>query len=86
MTTKEFLGRLFEDVDGSPSSKRVFGAWFAVLMTVSYVAANFWGKLVPEFMFNTVSYIVIASLIGATVEHFAPKSITGSPNEPDSEK
>lgn len=86
MTKKEFFEKLFEDVDGSPSSKRVFGAWFAMLMTISYIAANFWNKLVPEFMFNTVSYIVIASLVGATVEHFAPKSITKNSSEPDSDK
>jgi len=69
MTAREFMS----DVDGGLSSKRLIASIAFLLCAIGFVANMFWGKIVLEFMYESMMYIVIAGIGGAALEKFTPR-------------
>jgi len=67
---------MLADGNGSPSSKRWVAMIATILIAVGYIANLFWDYTVEQFMFDSVMYIVIASLGITGAEKFAPKAPT----------
>lgn len=67
---------MMADGNGSPSSKRWVAMLATVLVAVGYIANLFWDYTVEQFMFESMMYIVIASLGITGAEKFAPKAPT----------
>ena len=81
MIFKDFVVGIFEDTNGTPSSKRLTGLFFAFLMGIAFIANLFWKFEIAQFIFDTASYIVLTCLGVTTLEHFAPRSITDVSND-----
>ena len=65
---KNFFQQLFKDKDGSFSLRELVIALFVVIIIVSWVAKQFFGKDVPEFMFYSLSSLVGAGCFGYSLE------------------
>ncbi len=65
---KQFIQQLLMDKLGSYSMRElVIGVLLAALI-VSWIAKQFWGKDVPEFMFYTFGSLIAAGCFGYTFE------------------
>ena len=65
---KNFFQQLFKDKDGSFSLRELVIALFVVVIIVSWVAKQFFGKDVPEFMFYSLASLVGAGCFGYSLE------------------
>lgn len=64
---------LADGVNGSVSSKRVITFLAFILVTISYVADQFFGYTAKEALFESMMYIVVAGLGFTLTEKFAKK-------------
>jgi len=64
---------LADGVNGSVSSKRVITFLAFILVSVSYVADQFFGYTAKETLFESMMYIVVAGLGFTLTEKFAKK-------------
>jgi hypothetical protein len=64
---------LADGVNGSVSSKRVITFLAFILVSVSYVADQFFGYTAKEALFESMMYIVVAGLGFTLTEKFAKK-------------
>lgn len=71
-----YVKNMMADGNGNPSSKRWVAMISTILIVVGYIANLFWDYTVEQFMFDSVMYIVIASLGITGAEKFAPKAPT----------
>ena len=71
----KFLKQTFQDVDGMYSSKRFVVIIFALAMLAVVGVNLFTGLTVEAFMFESITYIVIAGLGMCGAEKFAPKKV-----------
>ena len=65
---KCFLNQLFKDKDGSFSLRELAVALFILVMIISWVANQFFNKVIPEFMFYTFGSLVAAGCFGYSLE------------------
>ena len=65
---RNFFQQLFKDKDGSFSLRELVIALFVVVIIVSWVAKQFFGKDVPEFMFYSLASLVGAGCFGYSLE------------------
>jgi positive regulator of sigma E activity len=56
---------------GDVSSKRIMSFMTLLILLISYLIAQIWGKSAPEYMFEYLSYIVIAGMGFTSVEKFS---------------
>jgi choline-glycine betaine transporter len=72
---KKFINQLLQDKNGSFSLREVTIALLLLIITVSWVAQQFFGKNMPEFMFYSFISLVAAGCFGYSIEK---KSFTSS--------
>lgn len=65
--------QIFEDIDGTLSSKRAATLVCLVLITTAFISNLFFGFKIEEFIYESVVYIAIAGLGFVGAEKFAPK-------------
>jgi hypothetical protein len=73
-----WLGRVLEDIDGSPSSKRVIAFMSMIFMMVLGVVNTIYSMHVEQYIFESFRDIVIASVGFVGAEKFAPKKTVDS--------
>ena len=67
----EFLYSLLKDGEnGSWSSKRVITFLSFILCSIAFIASIFFGKTVPQGLFDSMMYIVVAGLGFTASEKF----------------
>lgn len=64
---------LADGINGSVSSKRVITFLTFILVSVSYIADQFFGFTVKQALFESMMYIVVAGLGFTLTEKFAKK-------------
>ena len=65
---KQFMQQLLKDKLGSYSMREAVIAILLVALIVSWIAKQFFGKDVPEFMFYTFGSLIAAGCFGYTLE------------------
>jgi hypothetical protein len=70
---KEFLNSVFEDVNGQKSSKRLITVMAFTCLSIAFIISIFTEIKLPQFMWDSMIYIVGAGLGFATVEKFTIK-------------
>lgn len=65
---KHFIQQLFKDKDGSFSLRELAIALFILVLIISWIAQQFFGRPVPEFMFYSFSSLVAAGCFGYSIE------------------
>jgi choline-glycine betaine transporter len=65
---KKFFVQLFKDKNGNYSLRELVIALFVVALIASWVARQFFGKEVPEFMFYSFASLVGAGCFGYSIE------------------
>lgn len=65
---KHFIQQLFKDKDGSFSLRELAIALFILVLIISWIAQQFFGLPVPEFMFYSFSSLVAAGCFGYSIE------------------
>lgn len=80
MSFSKFAVEIFQDLDGYFSSKRFVTIACVFLMLMAFVCDLFWDLSVPQFMFESIMYIVIAGVGFTGAEQFAKNksSISGT--------
>lgn len=68
-----FLYSMLKDgEDGSWSSKRVITLLAFILCSIAFIGSIFFDKIVPQGLFDSMMYIVIAGLGFTASEKFTP--------------
>lgn len=65
---KQFLQQLFKDKLDNYSMREVVIAILLAALIISWVAQQFFGKEMPEFMFYTFGSLIAAGCFGYTFE------------------
>ncbi|MEP7374732.1 MAG: hypothetical protein ABI675_15155 [Chitinophagaceae bacterium] len=65
---KHFFEQLFKDKDGSFSLRELAIAVFILVIIISWIAKQFFGKDVPEFMFYSFVSLIGAGCFGYSIE------------------
>ncbi|MGC4036087.1 MAG: hypothetical protein QM764_09000 [Chitinophagaceae bacterium] len=65
---KNFIHQLFKDKDGSFSMRELVIAIFLVVLVISWIAQQFFGKEMPEFMFYSFASLVGAGCFSYSIE------------------
>ena len=63
-----FLKQILLDKNGSFSLREVIIALLVFIMLVSWIAQQFFGKNIPEFMFYSFTSLVAAGCFGYSIE------------------
>ena len=63
-----FFKQLLRDKNGSYSLREAIIALLAFIMLVSWIAQQFFGKNIPEFMFYSFTSLVAAGCFGYSIE------------------
>lgn len=65
---KQVIQQLFKDKLGSYSMREVVVALLLAALLISWIAKQFFGRDVPEFMFYSFSSMIAAGCFGYTFE------------------
>ena len=65
---KTFFTQLFKDKNGCYSLREVAIALLILALMISWVAQQFFGKTMPEFMFYTFASLIGAGCFGYSLE------------------
>ncbi|HVI45227.1 MAG TPA: hypothetical protein VM802_10165 [Chitinophaga sp.] len=65
---KQFFQQLFRDKNGTYSLREVAVGLLLMVLLVSWIAQQFYGKDLPEFMFFSFSSLVAAGCFGYSME------------------
>ncbi len=73
---KHFIKQILQDKNGSFSLRELLIAVLILIIVVSWVAQQFFGKNIPEFMFYSFISLIAASCFGYSLERksFEPLS------------
>jgi hypothetical protein len=63
-----FMKELMKDKDGNNSLRELIIAILMMVMVTSWIAQQFFGKDIPEFMFYTFASLVAAGCFGYSLE------------------
>lgn len=69
---KKFLQELLRDKSGNYSLREITVALLLVALLTSWIAQQFFGKDVPEFMFFSFSSMIAAGCFGYSLEKRTP--------------
>ena len=75
---KQFIQQVFKDKTGSYSMREVVIAVLLIALLVSWIAKQFFGHDVPEFMFFSLSSLIAAGCFGYTFEKKGIASVFGN--------
>ena len=70
---KNYFVEIMQDSDGHPSSKRWVTFIALMLLATAFIANLFFGYKIDSFMFDAMTYIVIAGVGISGAEKFAKK-------------
>jgi hypothetical protein len=70
---KKYFCEIMQDCDGHPSSKRWVTFICLLLLVTAFLSNLFFGYKVDAFMFDAITYIVIAGVGISGAEKFARK-------------
>ena len=73
---KQFLLTLLRDKNGQYSMRELAVCILLVALLVSWIAQQFFSKVVPEYMFFTLGSLVAAGCFGYSLEKGAPPIAT----------
>lgn len=65
---KNFLHEILRDKNGNFSLRECVIALLLLIILVSWVAQQFFGKAVPEFMFYSFTSLIAAGCFGYSIE------------------
>lgn len=65
---KEFLTQLLKDKSGNYSLREVAVCVLLLALLISWIAQQFFGKDIPEFMFWAIASMVAAGCFGYSME------------------
>jgi hypothetical protein len=65
---KQFIKQVLQDKTGSYSMRELVIAILLAAILISWIAAQFYGKTVPEFMFFSFTSLIAAGCFGYTLE------------------
>lgn len=73
---KHFIKQILQDKNGSFSLRELLIAVLILIIVVSWVAQQFFGKNIPEFMFYSFISLIAAGCFGYSLERksFEPLS------------
>jgi len=77
----DFLKQILRDKDGSYNLREVVTLTFVVVVLVSWIAQQFFGIAVPEYMFYSFVSIVGAGCFGYSIEKKAKTNTNETKNE-----
>jgi hypothetical protein len=63
-----FMKELMKDKDGNNSLRECIIAILMMVMVTSWIAQQFFGKNIPEFMFYTFASLIAAGVFGYSLE------------------
>lgn len=80
METKLFLRQILKDKEGCYNLRELVTMIFVVIVIISWVAQQFFGMAVPEYMFYSFVSIIGAGCFGYSIEkktapHSSPMNI-----------
>ena len=75
---KNFIEQILQDKNGNFSLREALTIILILIIVVSWVAQQFFGKNIPEFMFYSFISLVAASCFGYSLER---KSFESLPNQ-----
>lgn len=75
---KHFIKQILQDKNGSFSLRELLIAVLILIIVVSWIAQQFFGKNIPEFMFYSFISLIAAGCFGYSLER---KSFEPSPNQ-----
>lgn len=78
MKIKEILHQLLKDKDGNFSLREVFTMLYVLMSIISWIGQQFFGIVVPEYMFYAFISMVGAGTFGYSLER---KSKSGPPRK-----
>ena len=65
---KEFILALFKDKNGEYSLRELTVCVLLIVIVVSWVAQQFFGREIPEFMFFSITSLLAAGCFGYSME------------------
>jgi drug/metabolite transporter (DMT)-like permease len=65
---KKFIQELFKDKSGNYSMREIAIALLLLALLTSWIAMQFFGKDIPEFMFFSFSSLIAAGCFGYSLE------------------
>ena len=68
MTTKEILHQLLKDKDNNFSLREVISLVYILMSVISWIAQQFYGKSIPEYMFYAFISMIGAGTFGYSLE------------------
>lgn len=71
-TMKNFFAQLFKDKNGNYSLRELVIALFVLALLTGWIAQQFFGKEVPEFMFYSFASLIGAGCFGYSIERKSP--------------
>lgn len=73
---KHFIKQILQDKNGSFSLRELLIAVLILIIVVSWIAQQFFGKNIPEFMFYSFISLIAAGCFGYSLERksFEPSS------------
>ena len=73
---KHYINQILQDKNGSFSLRELLIAVLILIIVVSWVAQQFFGKNIPEFMFYSFISLIAAGCFGYSLERksFEPSS------------
>ena len=75
---KNFIKQILQDKNGSFSLREALTIILILIIVVSWIAQQFFGKNIPEFMFYSFISLIAASCFGYSIER---KSFEFSSNQ-----
>jgi choline-glycine betaine transporter len=75
---KHFIKQILQDKNGSFSLRELLIAVLILIIVVSWIAQQFFGKNIPEFMFYSFISLIAAGCFGYSLER---KSFESSSNQ-----
>lgn len=80
MIYKQFLKQILQDKEGNYNLREVVTLLFVVITIISWVAEQFFGLKVPEYMFYSFVSLIGAGCFGYSLER-RTRSINSTENE-----
>jgi hypothetical protein len=72
MSYKEIIHQILKDKDGNFSMREVIALVYVVLSIISWVSQQFFGMIVPEYMFYSFMSMIGAAAFGYSLERKSP--------------
>jgi hypothetical protein len=68
MNIKQIIHQILQDKDGNFSLREVLAIVYVLITIIAWVAQQFFGQVIPEFMFYSFISMIGASAFGYSLE------------------